>query len=155
MHALRRVSASSGAAAPLGCATLFSIYPFAFLTLGARGCENILHHFCDWQPCFRFKLIPIRIKSDNSQLSHRLFFVLLIYQSALLAPIGAIEERDNLGASATIGRAECGCGRAVVVTPLSTTHATASAQNASAATSVKPFTVVGALPSTRYNGVTL
>ena len=42
-----------------------------------------------------------------------------------------------------------------LVTPLSTAHATASAQKASAATSVKPFTVVGALPSARYSSVTL
>ena len=42
-----------------------------------------------------------------------------------------------------------------LVTPFSTAHATASAQKESAATSVNPFTVVGAVPIARYRKVTL
>ena len=37
-----------------------------------------------------------------------------------------------------------------LVTPFSTAHATAPAQKESAATSVKPLTVLGAVPSARY-----
>ena len=42
-----------------------------------------------------------------------------------------------------------------LVTPFSTAQATASAQKESAATSVKPLTVLGAVPSARYRNVTL
>ena len=42
-----------------------------------------------------------------------------------------------------------------LVTPFSTAQATASAQKALDSTSVKPFTVVGAVPSARYRNVTL
>ena len=42
-----------------------------------------------------------------------------------------------------------------LVTPFSTAHATASAQKESAATSVKPLIVLGALPTARYRNVTL
>ena len=36
MHVLRRVSASSGAAAPLGCVTLFEIWRFTVFSLCAQ-----------------------------------------------------------------------------------------------------------------------
>ena len=42
-----------------------------------------------------------------------------------------------------------------LVTPFSTAHATAPAQKESAATSVKPLTVLGAVPIVRYRKVTL
>ena len=73
----------------------------------------------------------------------------------LLALIGTVQERHTLSTGAAIGGAERGSGRAVGHAVLHCPCHTAPAQKESAATSVKPLTVLGAVPSARYRNVTL